>query len=122
GCSWDWSLSTQRLAVFRRYVECITTAKFEWEALVVTGGGGILQVPNTGLYVGARVDIEADDKNSFAAIAEIGYKRKNTTTGRYSATLVLIGMRGAGKTTLGKLAFNVLKRKFIDDDVYLEQS
>ncbi|KAG8850054.1 3-dehydroquinate dehydratase (3-dehydroquinase) [Tulasnella sp. 330] len=44
---------------------------------------------------------------------------------RYSyptdASIVLIGMRGAGKTYIGKLAASALGRKFTDVDEYLEQ-
>ena len=35
--------------------------------------------------------------------------------------IVLIGMPGAGKTTVGKIVAERLHRKFIDTDVYLEQ-
>ena len=38
------------------------------------------------------------------------------------ATLILVGMRGAGKTRMGQVASNVLGRTFIDMDVYLEQA
>ncbi|KAK9721384.1 3-dehydroquinate dehydratase (3-dehydroquinase) [Basidiobolus ranarum] len=37
------------------------------------------------------------------------------------ASIVLIGMRGAGKTTLGRAAASALSRQFVDMDHYLEE-
>ena len=37
------------------------------------------------------------------------------------ASIFIIGMRGSGKTTVGKLAANALKREFIDADALLEE-
>ncbi len=35
--------------------------------------------------------------------------------------IILIGFRGTGKTTVGKLLANRLKRDFVDTDVYIEK-
>ncbi|KAG0005001.1 3-dehydroquinate dehydratase (3-dehydroquinase) [Entomortierella chlamydospora] len=59
------------------------------------------------------------------------YEVKSSSTGskkgvgcsaKNDATIVVIGMRGAGKTTMGSFAATMLKRPFEDVDIYLERT
>ncbi|KAJ3157602.1 3-dehydroquinate dehydratase (3-dehydroquinase) [Geranomyces michiganensis] len=69
---------------------------------------------------GADLEDEHEDTSSASgsAVKEAGH-RLNTID---DATVVFIGMRGAGKTHAGKAAARALKREFIDMDHYLEKS
>lgn len=45
----------------------------------------------------------------------------NISKAEYKASIVLIGMRGAGKTTTGKMASDILGWPFVDLDTHLEE-
>ncbi|KAF9202742.1 3-dehydroquinate dehydratase (3-dehydroquinase) [Haplosporangium sp. Z 27] len=48
-------------------------------------------------------------------------KKSARCSAKSDATIVVIGMRGAGKTTMGRFASRVLKRPFEDVDIYFEK-
>jgi pentafunctional AROM polypeptide len=65
-----------------------------------------------GTFVGVET-AEASHTEASTTASGVDYDSK--------ASIVLIGMRGAGKTTLGQVAARILDRKFIDLDHLLEE-
>ncbi|KAJ3163934.1 3-dehydroquinate dehydratase (3-dehydroquinase) [Geranomyces variabilis] len=70
----------------------------------------------------AGIDLEDDHEEAGKASASADKKAGDSLQIIDDATVVFIGMRGAGKTHAGKAAARALKREFIDMDHYLEKS
>ncbi|KAI8916776.1 EPSP synthase-domain-containing protein [Powellomyces hirtus] len=73
----------------------------------------------------AGIDLEDEEQELKAPAASDAAKSATSDLSKpviNDATVVLIGMRGAGKTHAGKAAAKAFSRKFIDMDHYLEES